>query len=152
MTIAFKVGTEGSACSDIGKKLLGVIEHSLQAGGVVDLIHITGLDEFAYTTDGLPIVCCALGKTPQLMRAGFTGHRRLSNLCAAKQSEADERKLALGWRMSGQAGIEPTGGLVGDEANRGELFGLYPRFYLTQHRHHLARLSGMQHCYRLLKR
>ena len=95
MAIAFKEGTEGCVCSDLGKKLLGVIENSLQAGGVVNLIYMAGLDEFTYTADSLLVISCAFGKTPQLVSAKFA-RRRLNNLSRAKQSEADERKLALG--------------------------------------------------------
>ena len=82
MAIACKVGTKGCACSDLGKKLLGVIENSLQAGGVVNLIYIAGLDEFTYAADSLLIIFCAFGKTPQLMSAKFK-RRRLNNVAFA---------------------------------------------------------------------
>ena len=83
------------ACSDLGKKLLGVIENSLQVGGVLNLTYIAGLDEFKYMADSLLVISCAFGKTPQLVSAKFTW-RRLNNLSRAKQSKADERKLAFG--------------------------------------------------------
>ena len=95
MAIAYKESTKGCACSDLGKKLLGVIENSLQTGGLVNLIDIAGRDEFTYTANSLLIIFCAFGKWLQLMSAKFT-RRRLNNLSRAKQSEADERELALG--------------------------------------------------------
>ena len=54
--------------------------------------------------------------------------------------------------MRGQARIESTSGLVADEANGSELLGLDTRFDFTQQRQDLGRFTGMQHCYRLLKR
>ena len=82
------------ACSDLSKKLLGVIENSLQASGVVNLIYIAGLDEFTYTANSLLVISCAFDKTLKLVSAKFM--RRLDNRSRAKPSEADERKIACG--------------------------------------------------------
>ena len=82
------------AYSDLGKKLLGVIENSLQVGGVLNLTYIAGLDEFKYMADSLLVISCAFGKP--LLGERQIHAARLNNLSRAKQSKADERKLAFG--------------------------------------------------------